>query len=115
MNLPLSIGDELLRSRILEADRETVTFEHELLKAVFPCGGVPEEGRSEANFKTLEKPKYIGLAEFVMPTLSDESLIRGVTLQSRHRLLNDAFRGKLGAAAERIVREECESLLKRSR
>lgn len=115
MNLSLSIGDELLRSRILEADRETVTFEHELLKECFRAEQFLREVRPEQISNLLEKPKYIGLAEFVMPSLSDESLIRELLRKAGTALLNDAFRGKLGDVAEKIVREECESLLKRSR
>ncbi len=115
MNLPLSLADELIRSTILEADRETVTFEHELLKEYFRAEQFLREVRSEQISILLEKPKYSGLAEFVMPSLSDESLIRELLRKAGTDLLNDALRGKLGDAAEKIVRLECESLLKRSR
>jgi hypothetical protein len=115
MKLPLSIADELLRSRILEVDRQAVTFEHELLRQYFRAEEFLRKVESKQISTALEKPKYIGLAEFVIPSLSDESLIRGLLSKAGTDLLNDALHGKLGATAERVVRNECESLLKQSR
>ena len=115
MNLPHSIADELLRSRLFEVDRDAVTFEHELLKECFRAEHLLRETHPDQIPALLGKPKYAGLAEFVVPSVSEESLVRQLLANADIHLLDDALRGRVGPTAKNLVYEECQSLLTRCR
>lgn len=111
LELPLSVTDELLRSRILMVDHEIVSFEHDLLRDYFRAEQFLREATPEQIPMLLEKPKYAGLAEFVIPLLPDESIVREVLNRCGIQLLKDAFRGNIGAPATAIIRHECQQFI----
>jgi Nuclease-related domain len=111
LGLNLSIADELLNSPLIVVDREVVAFEHDLLRDYFRAEYLLREAAPEHLAAKLDEPKYNGLAEFVVPSLADESLVHELLLRSSEEMLNEAFRGLLGTTAQRIVRNECQRLL----
>ena len=113
MGLSLFIADQLLHCRLFEVDRETVAFEHELLKEHFRAEQLlttPEHLPTQ-----LARPKCAGLTEFVIPSLRDETIVRELLSNSGHQVLHEAFRGDLGTVARNLVREECFQPLARCR
>jgi hypothetical protein len=115
LGLPLSVADELLRSPVLALDRDVVTFEHELLRDYFRAEHLLRETEAEHLAAKLEEPKYIELAEFVLPSLANESVVRELLFRSGLELLIEAFRGSLGTTAMHMIRNECERLLTQCR
>lgn len=115
MGLSLSIADQLLQSRLLEVGRETVAFEHELLKEYFRAEEFLRESPPEQIPILMEKPKYAGLAEFVIPSARDVAFVRELLEKAEIRLLDDAFRGRVGNTAKDVICEECRAFLSRCR
>lgn len=111
LGLPLSVADELLSSRVLAVDRDVVAFEHELLRDYFRAEHILREAKPEGLAAKLEEPKYTGLTEFVLPSVANESVVQELLSTSGLELLNEAFRGSLGATAMHIIRNACQRLL----
>lgn len=109
--VPLTLADELLKSRLLAVEREVIAFEHDLLKDYFRAEHLLRETDPDHLVAKLQEPKYAELAEFVAPSLSDDHVLRELLANADAKFLNMAFRGRLGAAARRIVRGECRRLL----
>jgi hypothetical protein len=108
---PLPLCEELLKSRLVTADGNVITFEHDLLKEYFRAEHILRHCETTDLASRLKEPKYAGLSDFVIPFLADDEIVRTVLFNAGPELLDAAFHGWLGPTAASIVRGEYQRVL----
>lgn len=109
----LTLVDELLSCRLLQAGDEYVSFEHELLLDYFRADHLAYSSSSFCDLvREMQRPRNGSLLELTLPQHPDpreaDQLLR---CADNRAVLSAAFRGQCGQAAQRVVRHQCYTLL----
>jgi hypothetical protein len=109
----LALIDELLSCRLLQAEDEYVSFEHELLLDYFRADHLAYSTSSLSDLvKEMQRPRNSSLLELTLPQHPDpteaDQLLR---CAENGAVLSAAFRGQCGQAARHVVRNHCYTLV----
>lgn len=109
----LTIIDELLSCRLLQAGDEYVSFEHELLLDYFRADHLAYSSSSFSDLvREMQRPRNSSLLELTLPQHSDPTEA-GQLLHCAENaaVVSAAFRGQCGQAAQHVVRNHCYTLV----
>jgi hypothetical protein len=112
---PVTVVEEVLKSGLVVIETDTVAFEHDLLKNFFRSESLLRDVSGKALIDILREPKYMDLAEFVVPNVTEESTLRVFLSYADAQFLCLGFRGGLGQRAQNVIRRQCRDLLLRTR
>lgn len=115
LGTPLTVIDDILKSGLMVAASNTIAFEHELLREFFRSEFLVRDSRGQLVTQKLAEPRYANLAEFVIPKITDETVLNPYLALADSHLLSMGFRGNLGERAKKIIRQQCHDLLQKTR
>jgi hypothetical protein len=109
----LTLIDELLCCRLLQAGDEYISFEHELLLDYFRADHLAYSSSSFSDLvREIQRPRNSSLLELTLPQHSDPTEADQLLHCAENAaLVSAAFRGQCGQAAQRLVRNHCYTLV----
>jgi hypothetical protein len=109
----LTLIDELLSCRLLQAGDEYVSFEHELLLDYFRADHLAYSSSSFSDLvREMQRPRNSSLLELTLPQHSDPTEADQLLHCAENAaVVSAAFRGQCGQAAQRVVRNHCYTLV----
>ncbi len=109
----LNLIDELLSCRLLRAEDEYVSFEHELLLDYFRADHLAYSSSSFSDLvREMQRARNSSLLELTLPQHPDPTEADQLLHCAENgAVLSAAFRGQCGQAAQHVVRNHCYTLL----
>ena len=110
---PLASVDELLRSRLVIAGDDYVSFEHELLLDFFKAQYLTRKSQATDDLASaLSRPRNAHLLELVLAQCDSEADIEAIVAKADDaKPLGMALRGHCGPLAQSAVRKQCIALI----
>ncbi len=113
---PLTVLDDLLQSRLLDASGGVVTFEHELLSKYLRSSALQRSVESIADLcAALRLPRHRDLVESILPRLGSRDEVDAVlNVCDDVSVLTKAYDGVFGPLARTAVVDACDAYARRA-